>query len=177
MTILAETPTGWNTPSTFGGADSPIYNASVLTASAAGTAENIIMTLPLVVWDSTGSTFKICVYRQSTLALVGTATFVAADGTGLVSKSINTPFSVANGEQFYVLQVNDGTLTLNADATGFMTFTAASGSFASPPATIAPSTDATNVRAQFRASIDGTLSGPGVNTSSFLITRTRRIAG
>jgi hypothetical protein len=167
MAILAETNTGWNTGSTFGGADSPIYNSTTVTATSAGTATGVTMVLHANVWDSAGSTFKICIYRQSDNSRVGVATFTTADAAGTtVTRTFDgaATFAVSLSEQFYGLQVNDGTLTLNADSTGFLTLTAATGSYASPPASIAPGSDATNVRAQFRFAIDGTAGGGGGST-------------
>lgn len=164
MTILAETNTGWMTGTTFGGADSPIYNMTTVTAAAAGTASGVVMVLNANVWASAGTSFKLCIYRQSDNSRVGIATFTTADSAGTtVTKTYDgsTTHSVGAGEQFYGLQVNDGTITLNANTVGFETLTAATGSFASPPASIAPGSDAGNVRAQFRFAIDGTLSGGG----------------
>jgi len=157
-TILAETPTGWTTDASYGGTDVCLYNDTTVTATSAGTAQNTIIYLPADAWDFGASALKIRWYRQSDNSFAGETVYADSDGTGAVTKALGATFAVGSSEQFYPLMVANGSIHMSTNGASFETLNP-TGTYASPPSTIAPGSDPGGTRGKFRVALDGTTSG------------------
>ena len=160
-TILAETPTGWTTDASYGGTDICLYNDTTVTATSAGTAQNTIIYLPADAWDFGATALKIRWYRQSDNSLAGETVYSNSDGTGAVTKALGATFAVGSSEQFYPLMVANGSIHMSTNGASFETLNP-TGTYASPPTTIAPGSDPGGTRGKFRVALDGTTASSAV---------------
>lgn len=168
MTILATTP-DYATVGNFGGTDVCLYNNLAIAIATAGTVSNIAVYLPATAWDVSATTIKLRLYRESdgTFVTGGEVTLTSADGVGTVLKAI-TPFAASLAEEFRLLFVSDGIAPMFLDNGNTFETLQPVGTYAAPPTTLVPGSDAEATRAKFKWALDGTEGGGSVVNTEVL---------
>jgi hypothetical protein len=111
-------------------------------------------------WDN-ATAAKLRIYNSSG-TLLGEAVFAAAQGTDWISSSI-TMSAITAGATLYagVICTGSGDLRIFNSGNNFECQSVSTGSYASPPATIAPGSDPGSAKPQFNWYLDGTTGGTG----------------
>lgn len=163
MTYLVGPNNAWTNQTNTYPVDVLVYASTGYTVSAAGTPQNVYIRINNTGgqgWDNTTAA-KWRGYSSGG-AFLGEAVFTAVQGTDWIGSPI-TMSALTLGQLIYggTICTGTGDLRLFNSGTNFECQSVSTGSYISPPSTIAPGSDPGSAKPAFNWYIDGTLAGGG----------------